>query len=191
MTTRNNTKSVQAHLFLTLLFRKLLTPGLCLGLCLCAQTTIADSGAEMEYTPYTEQKAVFEFYFDHPEKISSGLYWLLGLFHTLNEEPYAIPPDFLDVKVVLHGAEIVTLAKKNYDKYKKVVERIKYYSELGVEFKVCATSAHEFGYKPEDFHEFVQIVPNAITEIVHWQMLGYGLVIPQVLEKHYSVEELQ
>lgn len=150
-----------------------------------------DSGAERVYTPYGEQKAVFEFYFDHPEKISGGLYWLLGMFHTLNEEPYAIPPDLLDVKVVLHGAEIVTLAKKNYEKYKKVVERMKYYAEFGVEFKVCANSAHDYGYKPEDFHEFVQIVPNAITEIIHWQMQGYGLVIPQVLEKHYSVEELQ
>ena len=151
----------------------------------------AKGGAELVYTPYEEQKAVFEFYFDHPQKISNGLYWLLGMFHTLNEEPYGIPPDFLDVKVVLHGAEIVTLAKKNYDKYKKVVERIKYYAEFGVEFKVCATSALDYGYKPEDFHDFVQIVPNAITEIIHWQMQGYGLVVPQVLEKHHSIEELR
>ena len=131
------------------------------------QARSASGGAERVYTPYEEQKAVFEFYFDHPEKISGGLYWLLGMFHTLNEEPYGIPPDLLDVKVVLHGTEIVTLAKKNYDKYKKVIERIKYYTEFGMEFKVCATSAHEFGYKPEDFQDFVQIVPNAITEIIH------------------------
>ena len=109
----------------------------------------------------------------------------------LNEDPYGIPPDLLDVKVVLHGTEIVTLAKKNYQKYEKIVERIKYYTEFGVEFKVCATSAYEYGYKPEDFHDFVQIVPNAITEIIHWQMQGYGLVIPRVTEKHFSVEELR
>lgn len=151
----------------------------------------ATPGAKRVYTPYTEQKAVFEFYFDHPDKISGGLYWLLGMFHTLNEEPYGIAPDFLDVKVVLHGAEVVTLAKKNFEKYREVVERMKYYAEFGVEFKVCANSAHDFGYTPEDFHDFVQIVPNAITEIVHWQMQGYGLVIPQVLERHHSVEELQ
>ena len=162
----------------------------CLLVLLPHQAYSAPSGAKRVYTPYQEQKAVFEFYFDHPDKISGGLYWILGMFHTLNEEPYGIAPDFLDVKVVLHGAEIVTLAKKNYDKYEKVVERMKYYAEFGVEFKVCANSAHDYGYKPEDFHDFVQIVPNAITEIIHWQMQGYGLVIPQVLEKHYSVEEL-
>jgi intracellular sulfur oxidation DsrE/DsrF family protein len=150
-----------------------------------------DQGAELVFTPYEEQKAVFEFYFDHPAKISAGLYWILGMFHTLNEEPYSIAPDFLDVKVVLHGTEIVTLAKKNYAQYQDVVERMRYYAEFGVEFKVCAISAIEYGYRPEDFQDFVQIVPNAITEIIHWQSRGYGLVIPQVLEKHNRVDELQ
>ena len=149
------------------------------------------SGAEVVFTPYEEQKAVFEFYFDHPEKIANGLYWILGMYHTLNEEPYGIAPDFLDVKVVLHGTEVVTLAKKNYDKYGEVVERMRYYAQFGVEFKVCAISALKYGYKPEDFHDFVQIVPNAVTELIHWQSKGYSLIIPQVFEKHNSVEELQ
>lgn len=164
---------------------------LCLVFWIPNQSHSAEPGAELVFTPYEEQKAVFEFYFDHPQKISNGLYWILGMFHTLNEEPYGIAPDFLDVKVVLHGSEIVTLAKKNYEKYKEVVERMRYYTEFGVEFRVCANSAHDYGYKPEDFQDFVKIVPNAITEIIHWQMKGYGLVVPQVLEKHYSVDELR
>lgn len=151
----------------------------------------SDAGARLVQTPYEEQKVVFEFYFDHPQKISSGLYWMLGMFHTLNEEPYAIAPDFLDVKVVLHGTEIVTLAKHNYEKYKEVVERMRYYTEFGVEFKVCAISAQEYGYQPEDFQDFVQIVPNAVTELIHWQSKGYSLVVPQVPEKHNSIEELR
>jgi uncharacterized protein len=151
----------------------------------------ADPGAKLVQTPYEEQKAVFEFYFDHPQKIGAGLYWMLGMFHTLNEEPYAIAPDFLDIKVVMHGTEVVTLAKHNYEYYKEVVERMRYYSEFGVEFRVCAISAQEYGYKPEDFQEFVQIVPNAVTELLHWQSKGYGLIIPRVFEKHNSIEELR
>ena len=183
----NQLKAIERIIVITCLLLFVALPAL-------AENNKADnkkSGAEFVFTPYGEQKAVFEFYFDHPDKISGGLYWILGMFYTLNEEPYAIPSDLLDVKVVLHGAEIVTLAKKNYKKYKTVVERMRYYAELGVEFKVCANSAHDYGYEPEDFQDFVQIVPNAITEIVHWQMQGYGLVIPQVLEKHHTVEELQ
>jgi intracellular sulfur oxidation DsrE/DsrF family protein len=155
------------------------------------QSPQAEPGAELVFTPYEEQKVVFEFYFDHPKKIGNALYWLLGMFHTLNEEPYGIAPDFLDVKVILHGTEIVTLAKANYSQYKEVVERMRYYTEFGVEFRVCATSAHEYGYQAKDFQEFVMLVPNAVTEIVHWQSKGYSLVVPQVLEKHHRIDEIR
>ena len=161
-------------------------------LLLCSlQPPVANADAEVVMTPYEEQKAVFEFYFDHPEKMASGLYWILGMFHTLNEPPYNIAPDFLDIKVVMHGTEIVTLAKKNYEKYQDIVERARYYTEFGVQFRVCAISALEYGYQPEDFQDFVKIVPNAVTELVHWQSRGYALVIPQVLEKQNTIDELR
>jgi len=160
----------------------------CCALLYCVES---HAGAQIVNTPYQAQKAVFEFYFDTPEKMSNGLYWILGMYHTLNESPYSIAPDDLDVKVVLHGTEIVTLVKKNYQKYHELVERMRYYTEFGVEFKVCATSAHDFGYKAEDFQDFVQIVPNAVTEIVHWQAQGYSLVIPEVLEKKLSTDEIR
>lgn len=151
----------------------------------------AHAGATVVDTPYEEQKVVMEFFFDHPEKLASGLYWLRAIFQTLNAEPYAIAPDFIDAKVVIHGTEIVALTKKNYSKYKDIVERMRYYTEFGVEFKICALAAEEYGYHVEDFHDFVQIVPNAMTEIVHWQMKGYGLVIPQVPEKKLRMDEIQ
>ncbi|MGD8567644.1 MAG: DsrE family protein [Gammaproteobacteria bacterium] len=159
--------------------------------CVPLQRVEAAGGAIIVNTPYEAQKAVFEFYFDHPEKVATGLNWLRGMFKILNEEPYGIPPDFLDVKVVLHGTEIVTLAKKNYGKYHEVVERMRYYTEFGVEFRVCAVSASQYGYKPEDFYDFVQIVPNAVTELIHWQSRGYSLIIPQALEKQKTIEELR
>jgi hypothetical protein len=37
----------------------------------------------------------------------------------------------------------------------------------------------------------VKIVPNGITELIHWQSKGYSLIIPQALEKHNTIEELQ
>lgn len=153
--------------------------------------TWANDSARVINTPYEEQKVVFEFYFDHPEKIGTALYWLRAFFHTLMDEPYAYAPDFLDVKVVIHGTELVTLAKKNYAKYKDVVERMRYYSSLGVEFKICALAAKEYDYDQEDFHEFVQIVPNAINEIVHWQSKGYALVTPRVWSKELTIEEIR
>lgn len=151
----------------------------------------SDQGARVIYPPYGEQKVVFEFFFDHPEKLASALFWLRALMRTLDADPYDYPPDDLKIKVVIHGAEIVTLAKKNYEKYSESVERMRYYSELGVEFKICALAAEEFNYKPEELQDFVDIVPSAITEIAHWQLQGYALIVPKIWDKEYTVEEIR
>jgi intracellular sulfur oxidation DsrE/DsrF family protein len=142
-------------------------------------------------TPYNEQKVVFDFYFDEPMKSALGLYWVRALLNPLMEEPYGYAPEFMDVKVVLHGTEIVTLAKHNYEKYKDIVERMRYYAALGVEFKVCGLAAQDYGYRRQDFQDFVQIVPSAITELAHWQLQGYALIKPEVMDKKFSIEEIR
>lgn len=45
---------------------------------------------------------------------------------------------------------------------------MKYYAEFGVEFKVCASAARDDGYELADFYDFVQLVPNSLTEIAYW-----------------------
>ncbi len=142
-------------------------------------------------TPYTEQKVVFDFYFDNPEKINTALYWVRSLINPLMDAPYGMAPEFLDIKVVIHGVEIVTVARKNYEKYKDAVERMRYYASLGVEFKVCGLAAEDYDYDTDDFHEFIDVVPSAITELAHWQLQGHALITPQVMEKKYSIEEIR
>jgi intracellular sulfur oxidation DsrE/DsrF family protein len=142
-------------------------------------------------TPYTGQKVVFDFYFDNPEKINSALYWIRSLMNPLLDSPYDMAPEQLDIKVVIHGTEIVALARKNEEKYRDAVERMRYYASLGVEFKVCGLAAQDYGYQADAFHEFVEVVPSAITELAHWQLQGYALITPVVMEKHYSIEEIR
>jgi intracellular sulfur oxidation DsrE/DsrF family protein len=142
-------------------------------------------------TPYTEQKVVFDFYFDDPQKAASALYWVRALLAPLMDDPYGYAPEFMDIKVIIHGTEIVTLAKHNYKKYKDIVERMRYYSELGVEFKVCTLAAEDYGYNLKDFQDFVQLIPSAITELAHWQLQGYALIKPEIMAKKYSIEELR
>jgi intracellular sulfur oxidation DsrE/DsrF family protein len=151
----------------------------------------ADSGAEWVQTPYQEQKVLFDFYFDDPEKINSALYWIRSLINPLMETPYDIPPEALDLKVIVHGTEIVALAQKNYARYRDAVDRMRYYNDLGVEFRVCGLAAADYGYRREDFHDFVKVTPSAISEIAHWQMQGYALITPQVLEKKFSIQEIR
>jgi intracellular sulfur oxidation DsrE/DsrF family protein len=142
-------------------------------------------------TPYSEQKVVFDFYFDDPEKINSALYWIRSLINPLMEEPYGIAPEFMDIKVVIHGTEIVTVARKNYTRYRDAVERMRYYASLGVEFKVCGLAASDYGYGTDAFHEFIDVVPSAITELAHWQLQGHALIAPLVMEKKFTIEEIR
>ena len=153
----------------------------------------ANAAEQAKYveTPYKEPKVVFEFYFDDPQKINSALYWIRSLVTPLSEEPYGYAPEFMNIKVVIHGTEIVTVAKKNYEKYKTAVERMRYYAQLGVEFKVCGLASHDFGYSVSDYYEFIEVVPSALPELAHWQMEGYALITPRIMSKKFSIEEIR
>jgi len=148
-------------------------------------------GASRVETPYEEPKVVFDFYYDEPAKINTALYWIRSLMNPLMDEPYGFAPDFMDIVVVIHGTEIVTVASKNHEKYKDAVGRMRYYAELGVKFKVCGLAAEDYGYSDKDFYEFIEVVPSAITELVHWQQQGYALMAPVVMEKKYSIDEIR
>lgn len=150
----------------------------------------AESG-NIVNTPYTEQKIVFDFYFNDPHDIASALFWVRSTMNPLQEGPYNLSPEMMDIKVVIHGTEIVTIARKNYKKYKDVVERMRYYASLGVEFKVCALASKDFGYSEKDYYEFIDVVPSAMNELVHWQMQGYGLVTPKIMDKKYTTDEIR
>lgn len=158
---------------------------------LSAETIANEESASFVQTPYEEQKVVFDFYFDTPDKANSALYWIRSLLNPLSAEPYNIAPDFNEIKVIIHGTEIVTVAKKNYKKYKNIVERMRYYAEFGVEFKVCALAAKDYEYELTDFHEFIDVVPSAITELAHWQLQGYALIKPEVPIKRHSIDEIR
>ncbi len=142
-------------------------------------------------TPYKPPKVVFEFYLDDPQKIGSALYWVRSLINPLMESPYNYSPEQMDIKVVIHGAEIVTVAKKNEAKYKDAVERMRYYADLGVKFKICGQAAQDYGYRLQDFQPFVEVVPNAITELAHWQQQGYALIKPEITDKRFPIESIR
>ncbi|MEJ2398392.1 MAG: DsrE family protein, partial [Gammaproteobacteria bacterium] len=126
----------------------MLTRGLLILVCcwLVNPLFAEEPGAQYVETPYTSQNVVFDFYFDDPAKINLALFWVRSLMNPLMESPYDMAPEFMDLKVIIHGTEIVTVARKNYDKYKDAVQRMRYYADLGVEFRVCGLAAQDYGY---------------------------------------------
>jgi intracellular sulfur oxidation DsrE/DsrF family protein len=151
----------------------------------------AETAGEFVQTPYREPKVVFDFYFDDPQKINSALYWIRSLMNPLSESPYDMAPEMMDIKVIIHGTEIVTVARHNYEKYQDAVERMRYYAALGVEFRVCGLAAQDYDYTLADFYEFVKVTPSAITELAHWQSQGYAVIAPEIMDKKYSIQEIR
>jgi intracellular sulfur oxidation DsrE/DsrF family protein len=142
-------------------------------------------------TPYAPARVLFDFYLDHPHKIGSALYWLRSLANTLQASPYDQSPEDMKIVVVIHGLEIVTVAKKNEATYQEAVDRMRYYADLGVTFKVCGQAAEDYGYAVKDFQDFIEVVPNAITELAHWQQQGYALIVPQIMDKKIDIESIR
>jgi hypothetical protein len=151
----------------------------------------AEEPARLVQTPYQEPRVVFDFYFDQPDKVGPALFWIRSLVNPLSEPPYNLAPEMMQIVVVIHGTEIVTLARKNYARYAEAVERMRYYASLGVKFRVCGLAAHDYGYTPQDLYEFIEIAPSAMTELVHWQQQGFALITPQVLEKRLRIEDIR
>jgi hypothetical protein len=150
------------------------------------------SSAEFVATPYAdEQNIVFDFYFDEPDKINPALYWLKALVDPLMAEPYNLSPDDINIKVIMHGTEVVALAKHNYERYKKAVQRMRYYADLGVEFRLCAMTARDYDYLPKDLQGFVQLIPSGLAELAHWQNQGYVLITPKIQEKRHAIADIR
>lgn len=149
------------------------------------------SESKLVATPYANQKVIFDFYFDDPDKMAAGLYWIRSWMNPLMQPPYNEAPEFLDVVIMIHGTELVTLAKKNEKKYQNIVDRIRYYVDFGFKFKVCGLAIQDFDYNVNDFQDFVEVVPSAMTELVHWQMQGYGLITPRIFLKTRTTEEIR
>lgn len=157
--------------------------------CLCALPAAARAEATLVNTPYSAPKVVYDFFLDDPAKMGAALYWIRSLILPLSVPPYEYNPE--TIKVVLHGTELVTVAKKNEAKYKDVVERMRYYADLGIEFKVCGLAMHDYGYTLKDLQDFIQVVPSAPVELVHWQNQGYAVVVPTILDKKFDIEKIR
>lgn len=153
--------------------------------------TPALAQAKVVQTPYQNPKALVDIFLDDPAKLGAALSWVRNLVNPLTDAPYSMFPEDIKVIVLLHGTEIVALARKNQERYTEVLQRMRYYADLGVKFKVCGLALRDYGYTPADMQDFVEVTPSAITELVHWQNQGYALVPAIVQDKKFSIEQIR
>lgn len=153
--------------------------------------SLAYAQATRVQTPYANPKVLVDVYLDHPGKMSAALYWLRSLVNPLTDAPYNMFAEDMSIIVLLHGTEIVTVARKNEEKYQDIVQRMRYYAGLGIKFKICGLGMQDYGYTPADLQPFIEVTPSAMTELVHWQNRGYALLTPQVPDKRFTIDDIR
>jgi uncharacterized protein len=120
---------------------------------------------EMAYTP---QKVVYDVAVSSPKELEG----VIDRVSFLNNLYQANPFDSAIV-VVLHGDEIPMFATRNLGKHRELMERAHSLTQAGpIEFRMCVVAARSRGFKPEDIHGFVKMVPMADAEIVKLQREG-------------------
>ncbi len=117
---------------------------------------------EMIYAP---QKAVYDVAVSSKDELEG----VIDRVSYLNNLYQANPFDS-SIVVVLHGDEIPMFAIRNLGKYRELMERARSLTQAGpIEFRMCVVAARARGYKPEDIHGFVRMVPMADAEIIRLQ----------------------
>ncbi|MFN2382327.1 MAG: DsrE family protein [Guyparkeria sp.] len=154
--------------------------------------SLAWAQAKVVTPDYEPPKVVYDFYLADPQEIGPALFWVRSLINPLQASPYNMDPMLdMNIVVIIHGTEIVTVAKKNEAKYEDAVARMRYYASLGVDFHVCGLAAQDYDYDREDFQDFITLVPSAFTDLVHYQQQGYAVIKPEVLERTQSLESMR
>ncbi len=80
--------------------------------------------------------------------------------------------------IVTHGPELRAFAKENYVKYQGIMDKMKKLADAGVEFRMCHNALRAAGFKADDFHGFVTVVPAGFPEIAYLQANGFKYINP-------------
>ena len=139
-------------------------------------------------------KVVWDFNFQDPKAVDGVLNNVNALLKaTQDYGPHEIDP--IKVVIVSHGPEVVLWAKKNYSKYKNIVDRAASFTKQGVRFEVCKNDAAALGYKAEDLVGFVTVIPAGPYALAYWQAKGYayiavGATVPTPPFSQYNKDDL-
>ncbi|MFK5915147.1 MAG: DsrE family protein [Woeseiaceae bacterium] len=122
-------------------------------------------GATVEHIEYKPQKVVYDVSVSTLGEMTSVLDRASFLSKITGADPFDS-----SIVLVLHGPEIAFFARENYAKYKDLMHRAQSLV-VGETLKIrmCKLAAEGHGYKPDQIHGFVKMVPMGDAEIIRLQ----------------------
>lgn len=124
--------------------------------------------AKVDNHEYPKLNAVFDVNYEDPNKLN-----ILNVF--IQKTSAALKGEMI---VVTHGPELRVFAKENYEKYQGIVDKMAALAEQGVKFHMCSNAMRAAGFKAEDMHGFITVVPAGFPEIAYLQSKGYKYINP-------------
>lgn len=124
--------------------------------------------AKVDMHKYDTIDTVYDANYDDPRKLK-----ILQAFITNTRK--VVPGK---VVVVTHGPELRAFAREDYEKYQDIVDGMAELAAQGVEFKMCNNAMRAAGFKAEDMHGFITVVPAGFAELVHYQAQDYKYINP-------------
>ncbi len=122
-------------------------------------------GSKVTATEYKPQKVVYDVHVKTAAAVESVLDRASHLSTITGADPFE-----QSIVLVLHGKELSFFAIENYEKYKDLMKRAQSLVESeALSIKMCKIAAEGQGYKPEDIHGFVEMVPMGDAEIIRLQ----------------------
>jgi intracellular sulfur oxidation DsrE/DsrF family protein len=120
-------------------------------------------------------KAVFDVNFQDPAGVGLVLNNIAALMRAATQYgPKSMNP--VSIVVVSHGPELVVWDKRNYRKFKAIVDRAASMAEQGVKFEVCRNAAAALHLKPADLDGFITVIPAGPYALAYWQNKGYAVI---------------
>jgi len=121
--------------------------------------------AETMEVKYKPQKLLYDLTTGDPEELDNILDRSSLLFKLYESDMFDS-----SIVIIIHGDAINFFAIDQFVKYKERMFRANSLS-IGtkIEFRMCKAAAKVMGYKPQDIHGFVKMVPMADAEIVRLQ----------------------
>lgn len=105
-----------------------------------------------------------------------ALYWVLPRVEKYMLELRQRFPG-LQIAMLSHGDELISLSLSNRHKHKTTHKLLqKLVTQDNLLFHICGTMAHMNGLDPDDFPDYVDVVPYGPTQIEDYQSVGFELI---------------
>lgn len=140
-------------------------------------------------------KTVWDFNFQNPAMVGVVFNNLAAFIKAVDTYgPHSFKP--WKIVVVSHGPEVVVWDRRNYQKFKAIVDRAHSFAQEGVRFEICRNDAAALGLKPRNLYGFLKVIPAGPYALAYWQNKGYaamefGATVPTKAVTPYNKNDLR